>query len=114
MYIRLYSKDSRPRLVTCCKVDAQKVCTEVKNFKCVKRTSFFGFKYEKDKESTIDETDSGWYLNVWLDGSVASEQLKIGRSYWVQESLATEPIEYKVETRKDLEELRSFLMKAIS
>lgn len=113
MYIRLYSNSSRPRKVTSCKANPEILCGEVKNFKCNKRTSFFGFKYEKEKESEIEDTDTAWHINVWLDNSTLAEILTVGKTYWVHDKIDDEPIEYKIETTQDLKELRAYILSHI-
>lgn len=113
MYIRLYSKESRPRLVTPCKADPEILCGEVKNFRCNVRKGFFSFNYVKMNESAIADTDTKWHINVWLDNSTLAEILSVGKTYWIHEKIDDEPIEYKIETKQDLKELRAYILSHI-
>lgn len=106
MYIRLYSKDSRPRMLY------KNEGITVLNRRNIPSIRYKLFKKEVDKpEEITDPYDKNWFMRIDLGiGETYYEDLCVGRTYWVSADLNEEPLEYKIESRYDLEELRAYIL----
>lgn len=106
MYIRLYSKDSRPRMLY------KNEGITVLNRRNIPSIKYKLFKKEVDKpEEITDPYDKNWFMRIDLGiDKTCYEDLCVGRTYWVSADLNEEPLEYKIESRYDLEELRAYIL----
>jgi len=114
MYIRLYSKDSKPHIV---KQQGTMVrCGNIYNSNCFENKNSIFLRYNPDKEKEFSDTDTGWHFQTLLDNYVESfyyEKCWVGKTYWVHDKIDDEPIEYKIETKQDLKELRAYILNHI-
>lgn len=111
IYIRLYSKDSKPHIVI--KKGTMIRCGNIYNSNCFENKNTVFIRYNEEKEKELSDTDTGWNFQLLIDNYTASfgyQKCWVGKTYWVHCHIDDEPIEYKIETKNDLKELRSYIL----
>lgn len=111
IYIRLYSKDSRPHRVI--RHDNKTTCSRIYHANCYDHKNSIFMSYNKDAETNYADTDNQWFFQVsrdYFNEPYVYEKLWVGKTYWVHCHIGDAPIEYKIETKNDLKELRAYIL----